>query len=55
MNFSAHNIRGMKSMAITDLNQEKIDKIEKNDMEIINTIFRQKRELLKSFNYKILK
>ena len=55
INFSAHNIRKMKSMPITDLNQEKIDKIRKNDMAIINTIFKQKKELLNYFNYKILK
>lgn len=54
MRFSAHNIRGLKNMKITNLNEEKIEKIEKYDLDIINSIFKQKRNLLNYFNYKTL-
>ena len=54
MRFSAHNIRGARNMKITNLNEEKIKKIEKNNLAIINSIFKQKSDLLNYFNYKIL-
>ena len=52
--FSAHNIRGKRNMKITNLNAEKINKIKKNHLEIINTTFKQKSNLLNYFKYKIL-
>ena len=54
MNFSAHNLRTEKSMAITNLNPEKIAKIKKDDLLIINSIFKKEELLLNYFNYQII-
>jgi hypothetical protein len=54
MNFSAHNLRAEKSLAITNLNSEKIDKIKKDDLLIINSIFKKEELLLNYFNYQII-
>ena len=54
INFSAHNLRGAASMPITNLNKEKIAKIKKPELEIINSIFKKKESLLNYFDYKIL-
>ena len=54
MRFSAHNVRGKRNMKIINLNEEKIKKIKKNHLEVINTTFKQKSNLLNYFKYKIL-
>ena len=54
LKFNAHNLRGEKSMSITNLNQEKIDKIKANDLLVINSVFEKHKELLNFFNYTII-
>ena len=54
MNFSAHNLRVEKSLAITNLNSEKIENIKKDDLLIINSIFKKEELLLNYFNYQII-
>ena len=54
MNFSAHNLRAEKSMAIINLNSEKIEKIKKDDLLIINSLFKKEELLLNYFNYQII-
>ena len=41
-------------MPITNLNKEKIAKIKKPDLEIINAIFKKEEDLLNYFGYNIL-
>ena len=41
-------------MRMTNLNSEKISKISDSDLRIINTVFKQEKDLLSSFNYKII-
>lgn len=54
MNFSAHNLRGSKSLTITNLNKEKIANIKKENMDIINAAFKKEESLLNYFSYHIL-
>ena len=54
MNFSAHNLRAEKNMAITDLNIEKIAKIKRDDLLIINSLFKKEEGTLNYFNYHII-
>ena len=54
MNFSAHNSRAEKSMSITNLNLEKIAKIKKDDLLIINSLFKKEESILNYFNYNIV-
>ena len=52
--FSSHNYKTVKKMKITNLNDEKISKISNKDLDIINSIFVPRKDLLESFNYKII-
>ena len=52
--FNAHNFKTTESMAITNLNKEKITKLSSKQLNIINTIFKKDRELLNYFNYPII-
>ena len=54
MNFSAHNSRAEKNMAITNLNLEKIAKIKKDDLLIINSLLKKEKSTLNYFNYHII-
>ena len=52
--FKAHNFKTKNKMAIKNLNKEKIEKISKKDLAIINKIFQKNIKLLKYFNYNII-
>ena len=52
--FSSHNFKTKRKMRMTNLNSEKISKISDSDLRIINTVFRKDKDLLSSFNYKII-
>lgn len=52
--FKAHNYKTKKSMYITNLNDEKIKKIQKKDLLTINNYFREHKDLLDFFNYKLI-
>ena len=52
--FSAHNFKN-KFLKITNLNHEKISKLKKTDISIINKIFSKEKELLDFFNFQIIK
>ncbi len=52
--FSAHNLLNSK-MKITNLNNQKIKLITKEELKIINTVFEKEKELLDYFNYQIIK
>ena len=54
LKFNAHNLRAEKNMAITNLNSEKIAKIKKEDLLIINNVFKKEEELLNYFNYQTI-
>lgn len=54
LKFKAHNLRAEKNMAITNLNPEKIAKIKKEDLLIINGVFEKEEKLLNYFNYQII-
>lgn len=49
----AHNQSG-KPINLRNLNNDKIKKISKNDLEIINSIFMEHKKLLNYFNYNII-
>ena len=52
--FNAHNFKTKKSMHITNLNYEKINKIQQKDLLIINKYFRESKDVLDFFNYDII-
>lgn len=52
--FKAHNFKTKKSMRITNLNDEKIKKIKKKDLVVINKHFNQNKKILDFFNYKMI-
>ena len=52
--FKAHNFKTQKSMHIINLNHEKINKIQKKDLLIINKYFRENKDVLDFFNYDII-
>ena len=52
--FKAHNFKTKKSMRITNLNDEKIKKIKKKDLVVINKHFNKNKKVLDFFNYKII-
>ena len=54
MKFSAHNLRGDSNMSIINLNDEKIAKINKEDLSIINSIFKKEESVLNYFGYEII-
>ena len=54
MKFNAHNIRGEKEMDIINLNNEKISKINKDDLKTINSVFIKEKNLLNYFNYSLI-
>ena len=53
MKFSAHNFKTKEKMKMTNLNSEKISKISDKDIEVINSVFEKRKDLLEFFNYKI--
>ncbi len=53
-NFTAHNFKKEKAMKITNLNQEKIGKLNPDQMERINQIFEPHGELLQFFDYDLV-
>ncbi len=55
INITAHNSRNEKRMKITNLNDEKITKIKKEDLTNINSIFMKEKELLEFFGYSLIK
>tara|TARA_B100001057_G_scaffold179113_1_gene179881 strand:+ start:10909 stop:11718 length:810 start_codon:yes stop_codon:yes gene_type:complete len=52
--FSAHNFKN-KNLKITNLNNEKISKLKKTEISIINKTFSKEKELLDFFNFQIIK
>ena len=54
LKFNAHNIHQKKQMGITNLNQESIKALSKDQINSINTILNKEQELIKYFNYNIL-
>ena len=52
--FNAHNFKTKKSMHITNLNYEKINKIQQKDLLIINKYFKESKDVLDFFNYDII-
>ena len=52
--FKAHNFKTTESMAITNLNEEKIAKLYSKQLNVINSIFKKDIELLNYFNYSII-
>ncbi len=51
--FSAHNFKS-KKMKVLNLNNEKISRLSKNQIQIINSYFIKEKETLNFFNYKII-
>ena len=54
LEFSAHNFKTEGKMKIQNLNDEKIKKLSKKDIGIINTFFKKEEELLQFFGYSII-
>jgi len=52
--FKAHNFKTSDKMKITNLNNEKITKLTEEQLNIINSYFKQEEELLNYFNYTII-
>ena len=52
--FSAHNFKTKGKMKIQNLNKEKIEKITKRDLKLINAIFNKEQDLLEYFGYSII-
>ena len=52
--FTSHNFKSSKAMRMVNLNQEKINKISNDDLKIINSVFCRRKDLLESFNYRII-
>ena len=52
--FKAHNFKTTESMAITNLNKEKIAKLSNKQLHIIKSIFKKDHALLSYFNYSII-
>ena len=52
--FSAHNFKTKGKMKIQNLNKEKIEKISKRDLKLINAIFNKEQDLLEYFGYSII-
>lgn len=52
--FTSHNFKSSKAMRMVNLNQEKINKISYDDLKIINSVFCRRKDLLESFNYRII-
>ena len=55
MKFTSHNFKSDEKMRMVNLNEEKISKISDVDLKIINSIFEKEKDLLKMFDYKIIK
>ena len=53
MEFTSHNFKSDRKMKMVNLNEEKINKITKEDLKIINLVFSENKDLLDKFNYKI--
>ena len=54
LKFNAHNMHQKKQMGITNLNQESIKALTKDQINSINTILDKEQDLVKYFNYNIL-
>tara|TARA_B100001758_G_C18373778_1_gene593023 strand:+ start:13 stop:819 length:807 start_codon:yes stop_codon:yes gene_type:complete len=52
--YNAHNFKSDKRMTINNLNQEKIKKLDKEQIKVINSYFIKEKELLEYFNYSII-
>ena len=54
LEFSAHNFKTDGKMKIQNLNNEKIKKLSKNQLALINSYFKKEVELLNYFGYSII-
>ena len=54
LEFSAHNFKTDGKMKIQNLNNEKIKKLSKNQLALINSYFNKEVELLNYFGYSII-
>ena len=52
--FTAHNFKQHSSMKITNLNDEKIRKLTDDQLEVVNGVFGQHRDLLAYFGYEMV-
>lgn len=52
--YKAHNFRKIKKLAITNLNDEKINNLNTSDVKVMTSIFEKQSEILQFFNYKLL-
>ena len=52
--FRAHNFKTKNKMKIQNLNDEKINRLTKNQIDIINSFFEKEQELLQFFNYTLI-
>jgi hypothetical protein len=54
LEFSAHNFKTDGKMKVQNLNNEKIKKLSKNQLALINSYFKKEVELLNYFGYSII-
>ncbi len=54
LEFSAHNFKTDGKMKIQNLNPEKIKKLSSEQLQVINSYFKQEEEVLKYFGYAII-
>ena len=55
LEFKAHNFKSSNKMQIVNLNNEKISKLTKDQIETMNKVFILEEKLIKYFNYEIMK
>ena len=51
--FNGHNFNNEK-LTIRDLNKEKINRLTASDLEVVNSIFKEKHQVLSFFNYELI-
>ena len=54
LKFNAHNMYMKKEMRITNLNQDSINSLSKDQVKKINSILEKEKDLLNFFNYSII-
>ena len=54
LKFNAHNMHMKKEMRITNLNQDSINSLSKDQVKTINSILEKEKDLLNFFNYSII-